>query len=582
MSESLKSLKSYKKQLILGPIFKLTEAVFELIVPLLMAYIIDYGISLDQEGNVIGGDISIILKTGAIIVALGILGLGCSVICQFFASRAGQGFGTDLRNKMLSHIFKLPMNELDKLGSAKLENIMINDINQLQTAVNMFIRLVVRAPFLVVGGIVCSFFISVKVGLIFVASLPFFIIVLLIVMRTSSKKLFKIQSSLDSLNKSVNEGLTGQRVIRVFNAQDKMINDYKEINDSLYTQTRTVNAVNALLSPLTFLIVNVATIFIVYFAAKYVDFGELSQGDVFTLVNYMNQIMLALIVVSNLVVIFTKAFASLKRTDLLFKVKEEEVKELDVKDLNKENKLLSFKNVYFKFDNSENYVLSNISFDLEKGKSLGIIGGTGSGKTTLINLLAGLFETTKGSISLYGQNINSINKETINNIISVAAQKAYLFTGTIKDNFLMAKKDATDKEIMTVLKLAKADSFVKKYDDGLNHYLEESGRNLSGGQKQRLSLARAILREKDLIVLDDVTSALDAVTTKKVLENLYKLNDVSKIIISQKISAIRHCDNILIIENGKNCGYGTHDELLSNNKIYQEIYKSQLMKEGEQ
>ena len=581
MSESLKSLKNYKKQLILGPIFKLTEAVFELIVPLLMAYIIDYGISLDSNNNVIGGDMGVILKTGSMIVALGILGLLCSIICQYFASRAGQGFGTELRNKMLKHIFKLPMSEQDKLGSAKLENIMINDINQLQTAVNMFIRLVVRAPFLVVGGIVCAFLINVKVALIFVASLPFFIVVLVFVLKASSKRHVKIQASLDVINKSVNEGVTGQRVVRVFNAQDMMINDYKKINDQLYKDNNNVSKITSLLSPLTFIIVNVATVFIVYFAAKFVDFGELTQGDVFTLVNYMNQILLALIVVSNLVVIFTKAFASLKRTDSLFALKEEESKDYVVLDFDKTKPLLSLNKVSFKFDNSLNYILQNITFELNKGESLGIIGGTGSGKSTLCNLISGFFDPSKGKISLYGKDITTLKKEDINNLVSMASQKAYLFTGTVKENFLMAKNDATDKEIIDCLKLAKAYSFVNKYEDGLDHYLEESGRNLSGGQKQRLSLARTLLKNSDLIILDDVTSALDAITTKQVLLNLEKLNDKAKIIVSQKISAIKNCDKILVIENGKNCGYGTHEELLNSNKAYREIYESQLMKEGD-
>ena len=581
MSESLKSLKNYKKQLILGPIFKLTEAVFELIVPLLMAYIIDYGISLDSNNNVIGGDMGVILKTGTMIVALGILGLLCSIICQYFASRAGQGFGTELRNKMLKHIFKLPMSEQDKLGSAKLENIMINDINQLQTAVNMFIRLVVRAPFLVVGGIVCAFLINVKVALIFVASLPFFIVVLVFVLKASSKRHVKIQASLDVINKSVNEGVTGQRVVRVFNAQDMMINDYKKINDQLYKDNNNVSKITSLLSPLTFIIVNIATIFIVYFAAKFVDFGELTQGDVFTLVNYMNQILLALIVVSNLVVIFTKAFASLKRTDSLFALKEEESKDYVELDFDKTKPLLSLNKVSFKFDNSLNYILQNITFELNKGESLGIIGGTGSGKSTLCNLISGFFDPSKGKISLYGKDITTLKKEDINNLVSMASQKAYLFTGTVKDNFLMAKNDATDKEIIDCLKLAKAYSFVNKYEDGLDHYLEESGRNLSGGQKQRLSLARTLLKNSDLIILDDVTSALDAITTKQVLLNLEKLNDKAKIIVSQKISAIKNCDKILVIENGKNCGYGTHEELLNSNKAYREIYESQLMKEGD-
>ena len=581
MSESLKSLKNYKKQLILGPIFKLTEAVFELIVPLLMAYIIDYGISLDSNNNVIGGDMGVILKTGSMIVALGILGLLCSIICQYFASRAGQGFGTELRNKMLKHIFKLPMSEQDKLGSAKLENIMINDINQLQTAVNMFIRLVVRAPFLVVGGIVCAFLINVKVALIFVASLPFFILVLVFVLKASSKRHVKIQASLDVINKSVNEGVTGQRVVRVFNAQDMMINDYKKTNDQLYKDNNNVSKITSLLSPLTFIIVNVATVFIVYFAAKFVDFGELTQGDVFTLVNYMNQILLALIVVSNLVVIFTKAFASLKRTDSLFALKEEESKDYVELDFDKTKPLLSLNKVSFKFDNSLNYILQNITFELNKGESLGIIGGTGSGKSTLCNLISGFFDPSKGKISLYGKDITTLKKEDINNLVSMASQKAYLFTGTVKDNFLMAKNDATDKEIIDCLKLAKAYSFVNKYEDGLDHYLEESGRNLSGGQKQRLSLARTLLKNSDLIILDDVTSALDAITTKQVLLNLEKLNDKAKIIVSQKISAIKNCDKILVIENGKNCGYGTHEELLNSNKAYREIYESQLMKEGD-
>lgn len=575
MIKSLTYLKRFKKQLILGPIFKLIEAIFELIVPLIMAMVIDNGINLDADGKVIGGNINYIIVMGIVIVSLGILGLASSLTCQFFASRASQGYGTVLRNELFKHINSLSFNELDQLGTNNLVNVMTNDINQLQLAVAMLIRLVIRAPFLVIGGLVMSFIINYKVGFIFLITIPIIAFFLAIIMKKSSKKYLDVQKKLDDLTLISSENLTGARVIKAFNKEEREINRFE--NKTIEYQKEAVNIakITSFLNPITFLLINIAIIFIIYFGGIQVNIGNLTQGNVIALVNYMNQILLALIVVSNLVVIFTKAKASLDRCERVFSLQSSLI---DGKDNVNENypDIVRFENVSFKYPLSENYVIENIDFNLPKGKTLGIIGGTGSGKTTIINLIERFYDASLGNVYFCNKNIKNLNKEYLRNQIGLVSQKSILFKGNIRSNMLMAKKNATDEEIFEALKIANAD-FVLNLPDKLDHIVEEGGKNYSGGQRQRLTIARAILQKPQLLILDDSTSALDYLTDYNLRHNLATMmpKDMSLIIISQRANSLKNADEIIVIDEGLVVGKGNHNFLLKNCPTYQEIYKSQ-------
>lgn len=576
MPKTLSYLKKFKKQLILGPVFKLIEAIFELIVPMIMALIIDKGIYLDENGIVIGGNANYIVKMGIVIVVLGILGLLSSFTCQFFASRASQGYGTELRNALFAHIQSLSHHELDQVGSSNLVNIMNNDVNQLQLAVAMLIRLVIRAPFLVIGGLIMSFLIHYQIGFIFLITIPIISLCLFFIMKKSAAKYHQVQKKLDDLSLISSENLTGSRVIKAFNQQEEEIKKFSKKTVEYQDEAIQIAKITSLLNPLTFLVVNIAIVILLFFGGRFVNIGTLSKGNVIALVNYMNQILLALIVVSNLVVIFTKAKASLERCNRIFSLQsslKSGNQQIEIKD---NQPILSFENVSFKYPNSENYAIENISFQLYLGQTLGIIGGTGSGKSTILQLIEHFYDATDGKIYFANQKMENIALEQLRKEVGLVSQKAVLFKGTIASNFLMAKEDATEEEMIQALKIAEAYDFVSKYDDFLAHPVEEGGKNFSGGQRQRLSIARAVLASPHLLILDDSTSALDYLTDFNVRKNIQQhFQNLATILISQRANSLKNADLILVIDDGKIVGKGTHLSLLENCAIYQEIYASQ-------
>lgn len=562
-------LKPFTKRLIIGPIFKFIEAVFELIVPILMALIIDEGIKNR------GGDLKYIYIVGIIIIILGILGLASSLVCQFSASRASQGYGTLLRNAIFKKINSLSEKELDNVGSDALVNIMTNDINQLQLAVAMLIRLVVRAPFLVLGSLIASMIINFKIGLIFLIMIILISIILYFIIKVSSKKYTKVQNKLDDLSIVSSENLKGSREVRGFAMQEKEKDRFIKEAKSYQKEALSIAKISSLLNPLTSIITNIAIIAIIYFGSKMVNGGNLLQGEVIALVNYMNQILLALIVVSNLVVIFTKAYASLKRCDALLSLNSsiKNGKE-SIVNLDNEN-IIEFKNVSFAYDDITETSIHNIDFSIKRGATIGIIGGTGSGKSTLIKLIERFYDPTVGKIYLSGKNLQEYNLNILRKSIGLVHQKAVLFKGTIRTNLQMANNNATDDEMIAALRVAKAFDFVME-KGGLDALVEENGRNYSGGQKQRITIAQAIVKRPNILILDDSTSALDYMTDAAVRENIKNYSkDLTTIIISQRASSLKDADKIIVLDDGKITGFDTHEQLLKNNEIYKEVYEIQ-------
>ncbi len=580
MKKSLTYLKHFKKQLILGPIFKLVEAIFELLIPMIMAYIIDQGLYLNDSGEVIGGNQRFILTMGCVILVMGILGLCSSLVCQYFASRASQGYGTVLRKELFAHIHSLSFQELDQIGTANLVTIMTNDINQLQLAVAMFIRLVIRAPFLIIGSLIMAFIINVRIAIIFICIIPILSIILYIIMKKSSKRYPVIQNQLDVLSNTTMENLSGARVIKSFVTQETEINRFYEETKTFQNESNKVAKITAFLNPLTFACINLAILAILYFGGKQIQIGHLTQGDIIALVNYMNQILLALIVVSNLIVIFTKAKTSLQRCEFLFSKTSSIVDTNENVKPNPNAPLFLFDKVSFKYPASDNEVIHHISFSIKKGEIVGMIGGTGAGKSTILNLLERFYDCSSGTIYYKGEEIKKVPLSILRKDISQVFQKNTLFKGTIRSNLAMKNPLATEQEMIQALKLACAYDFCKKYDDFLDHIVEEGGKNFSGGQRQRLCIARALLDTSSLLILDDATSALDYLTDKTIRKNLQNLpHHPAIILVSQRANSIQFADKILVIDGGALVGQGTHQELLKTCTVYQEIVQSQQKKE---
>lgn len=573
MNKCVNSMKKYKKEFILGPLFKIVEVVFELMIPFLMKYMINNGIPYAQETS----SFTKIIYPGLIIISFCILGFLSTLVCQYFASVASQGVGTDIRNKIYLKVNELSIKDINDFGRGNLINLATNDTNRVQLGIAMLIRLAIRAPVLVIGSLICSFIIDYRIGLLFLVIVPVIAIILSFILTKNSKNYLKVQDTLDDLSLYNNDSLKGSRVIRAFNKEDETISNFKNKTSNYYKETKKANLLAALINPLTFLVVNTGILLVVYFGGNFVMNEEISGGDLVALISYLNQILIALVVVSNLVIIFTKAYTSQKRINNLLN-KESSIKNnplyKDIK-LKTGETFLSFNDVSFKYEESENYVVKNINFNIKKGDKIGIIGGTGSGKTTLIKLLERYFDVSEGNLIYKRHNINEYDIVSLRNEISLVNQKSVLFNGTIKSNLLMAKKDATDEEIKEALINSCAYDFVNKYDDYIDHEVLENGKNFSGGQKQRLSLARSLLKKGELLILDDSTSALDYLTDKNVRENINKYNDLTVIFISQRTSSIANCDKIIVMNNGVIDGIGTHTELLKSSKVYQEIYASQ-------
>ncbi len=565
-------LKNYKLQLILGPICKLIEAIFELLIPIITADIIDNGVR--------NNDIMYVLEKGALMIILGALGLGFALVCQKSASIASQGFGTELRSAMFRHINSLSHNELDKIGTPSLITRMTNDINQLQLAVAMLIRLVIRAPFLVIGAMVMAVMIDVRMSVIFFAASPIIAGVLYIIMNRSVPFFKAMQGKLDRVSLITRENLSGNRVIRAFDKQESEQQRFDESNRELAKTAMTVGRISALLNPLTYIIAQGAIIAIVWFGAIFVDSGTLKTGEIIALVNYMTQILLTMIVVSNLVVIFTKAAASAARVNEVFDTKSSvtENKELTAAP-DKNAPEIEFRNVSFGYQDN-GYSLKNISFTIERGMTVGIIGGTGSGKSTLVNLIPRFYDASEGEILIEGCPVKDYKFSELRGKMGIVPQKAELFSGTIKKNMLWAKSDATDAEIKKALKISQAYEFVRKMPEGLDREITAGGKNLSGGQRQRLTIARALVSEPEILILDDSASALDFATDAALRKALREeTKNMTVIMVSQRVGTIRYADKILVLDGGELVGSGTHNELLKDCAVYKEICLSQLSAE---
>lgn len=566
-------LKQFKREVLIGPVFKLTEAIFELIVPLVMAQIIDVGIA--------NGDRGYVLRMGGVMVLLGLVGLGCALICQYCAARASQGFGTVLRSEMFRHINTLSHGEIDQIGTPSLITRITNDVNQLQLAVAMLIRLVVRAPFLVIGATVMALLLDWKLACIFFVAAPLMALVLYLVMSRSIPFYRIIQKKLDRISLITRENLSGVRVIRAFSRQEKEKERFAQASEDQMSTSIAVGRISALLNPLTSAIINLAIAAVIWFGGFRVDAGGMTQGEVIAFVNYLNQILLAMIVVANLVVIFTKAAASATRVD--------EVLELHPSIVNRVSRPaqevegspeIAFDAVSFAYPDAGAYSLSDISFTVARGQTLGIIGGTGCGKSTLVNLIPRFYEVSQGSLKVDGVDVRDYPMEQLRGKVGIVPQRAVLFSGTLRQNMQWRKQDATDEEIWQALETAQAASFVRKMPDGLDSVILQGGKNLSGGQKQRLTIARALVGEPEILILDDSASALDFATDAALRRAIAKFsaergNRMTTIIVSQRANTVRYADQIVVLDDGKAAGIGTHEQLLESCQTYREIYWSQ-------
>ena len=566
-------LKQFKKEVLIGPVFKLTEAVFELIVPLVMAQIIDVGIA--------NGDRGYVLRMGGVMVLLGLVGLGCALICQYCAARASQGFGTVLRSEMFRHINTLSHGEIDQIGTPSLITRITNDVNQLQLAVAMLIRLVVRAPFLVIGATMMALLLDWKLACIFFVAAPLMALVLYLVMSRSIPFYRIIQKKLDRISLITRENLSGVRVIRAFSRQEKEKERFAQASEDQMSTSIAVGRISALLNPLTSAIINLAIAAVIWFGGFRVDAGGMTQGEVIAFVNYLNQILLAMIVVANLVVIFTKAAASATRVDEVLELHPSIVDRVSRPAQEVEGSPeIAFDAVSFAYPDAGAYSLSDISFTVARGQTLGIIGGTGCGKSTLVNLIPRFYEVSQGSIKVDGVDVRDYPMEQLRGKVGIVPQRAVLFSGTLRQNMQWRKQDATDEEIWQALETAQAASFVRKMPDGLDSVILQGGKNLSGGQKQRLTIARALVGEPEILILDDSASALDFATDAALRQAIAKFsagrgNRMTTIIVSQRANTVRYADRIVVLDDGKAAGIGTHEQLLESCQTYREIYWSQ-------
>lgn len=554
------------KETVIGAGAKLFEAILELLLPLFMGKIIDIGIK--------NGDIPYIGKTAALMFGIISVGLASASLCQYFASYTCQNVGNDLRKELLKKISKLSYEDIDHFGNSTLINRITNDVNQVVQAVAMLIRLVSRAPFLCIGALVMSIYINPKLSLIFAVLIPIFVLIMVVIMKKTVPLYKASQSRLDALGGVLRENLSGVRVIRAFARHEKEQERMNEATDNLSRAYIRVSNLSALMNPITSLVMNSGIIVLLYVGAINVNIGTLTQGDIVVLINYITQVLLALIVVANLVVLFTKASASAARINEILEYTPSIVDNKNNKALKDTKKIIAFNNVSFKY-NSEK-VLSDISFTIEEGEVFGIVGTTGSGKSTVANLISRFYDVTEGEVIFKGENVKELSQRVLHEEIGIVPQKAVLFSGTIADNIRWGKEDATEEDVNKALQVAQAYDFVSAMKDGINSVIYEGGKNLSGGQKQRLTIARALVKKPSIIILDDSLSALDYQTDKKLRNSLKEnLKDSTIIIISQRISSIISADKILVLDDGEAVGIGTHEELLNTCETYKEIYESQ-------
>ena len=567
MLQLLRYAKDYRKQIILGPFFKFLEAVFELILPLFMARLVDEGIARHDQGKVIEMTVAML--------GLSIVGLLCALICQYYASIASQGFGTVLRNRLMEKINSFSHKELNRFGTDTLITRMTNDINQMQGALAMLIRLVVRAPFLSIGSVIMAFYIDWQMGLIFLILLPLFCFILFLIIHYSVPLYRKIQQKLDQLNQLVTQNLSGVRVIRAFARTNTETAHFNEETEEISRLNQRVANISALLSPSTTLIMNAGVVALLYFGGFKVNVGHLEQGQVLALINYMNQMLLALIVVSNLVVLFTRAAASANRINEVFATDTTLEDDGVVQNANEQAPLIDFEHVDFRYTEKSGLALQDVSFTLQENKILGITGATGSGKSTLISLIPRFYDASKGAVSFAGSNVKDWSLDHLRSEIAIVPQTAVLFSGTIRENLQWGKQDATDEDCWEALAIAQASEFVETLPKGLDTMILENGKNFSGGQRQRLTIARALIRKPKLLILDDSLSALDYQTDLDLRQALKRELDCGVIIISQRLRSIQDAETILLMDNGKIAAQGSHEELLQESELYQELVKSQ-------
>ena len=564
-------MKDYKKEAILGPIFKLIEAILELFVPIVMAKIIDIGVR--------NSDITYIFKMGGILILLGVSGLGFALICQYYASIASQGVGTSIRSALFKHINTLSHTEIDKIGTPTLITRLTNDVNQIQTGVAMIIRLGSRAPFIIIGSTIMAIALDLKLSIIFIVTTPLIALVIYFVMSKSLPLYKIIQNKLDNISLITRENLEGTRVIKAFSKEESEKLRFKDASNDLSGTSINVGKISALLNPITYIIMNLSIVAILWFGGIRVNSGSLTQGEVIAFVNYITQILLALIVFAQLIVTLTKASTSATRVSEILEIKSTIVEKDNIKthSSKSETEFIEFKNVFFSYADSNEYSLSNISLTINKNETIGIIGGTGSGKSTLVNLIPRFYDATKGQVLINGTDVKDYTLNRLRSMIGVVPQKAVLFKGTLMENLKWGKKYATIDEIETALEISQSSSFVQAFPEKYDTNILQSGKNLSGGQKQRLTIARALVSNPEILILDDSSSALDFATDASLRKALKeKVKNTTVIMVSQRASSIKNADKIIVLDNGEIVGIGKHDYLINNCEVYKEICSSQL------
>ena len=565
-------LRRFRKESILAPLFKMLEATFDLLVPMVVADIIKVGIT--------NGDTTYIWTRCGLLVLMALIGLLCSFTAQYFAARAAIGTSTGLRHELMAHIQSLSFSELDTLGVSTLITRMTSDVNQVQNGLNMFLRLFLRSPFIVAGAMIAAFTIDTQIALIFLAAIPVLAVIVFGIMRITSPMYKTVQSRLDAVTGATRENLSGVRVVRAFGREDAEEENFVRQNGSLNAMQLKVGRIAALMNPLTYVVVNLGIIGILYFGANKIGSGALLSGDVVALVNYMSQILVELVKLANLVVLLTRAIASMGRvsqvldTPSTMAFPEKPVSADAASDV-----AVAFDHVSLRYQGAGAESLSDVTFTAKKGQTIGVIGGTGSGKTTLVSLIPRFYDATKGQVTLLGQPITAYSKEELNRHVAVVMQKAQLFKGTIRSNLLWGNENATDEELWHALSIAQSEDFVRQKPGKLDDPVEQGGRNLSGGQRQRLTIARALVGHPDILILDDSASALDYATDAALRKALRTLPaDTTLFIVSQRTSSLRHADQIIVLDDGHVVGIGTHDELMQTCEVYREIHESQFRK----
>lgn len=570
----LKYLRNYKKEAVLAPLFKLLEASFELFVPLVMAAIIDHGIG--QADGVY------VLKMGGVLIALGLIGLVCSITAQYFAAKAATGFSTELRHELFEHIQKLSYTKMDTIGTSTLITRMTSDINQVQSGVNLVLRLFLRSPFIVFGAMVMAFTVDVKAALVFVVAIPLLSLVVFGVMLITMPLYRKVQSNLDAVLGITRENLTGVRVIRAFNKEADERQRFEQQNQMLTDAQKFVGKISGLMNPVTYIIVNGALIVLIYTGALRVDAGIITQGQVVALVNYMSQILVELVKLANLIITVTKAFACGNRIQSVFEEETGMTKGSEgwTDPGEADTPVVEFDHVNLRYAGAGEDSLTDISFRAMPGQTIGVIGGTGSGKSSVVNLIPRFYDATEGSVRIQGKDARDYRLEELRSHIGMVPQKAILFQGTIAQNLRWGKENATEAELEKAIEISQAKEFVDGKEDRLNYQIEQNGKNLSGGQRQRLTIARALVRDPEILILDDSASALDFATDAKLRKAIRQMDSHPVVfIVSQRASSIQYADQILVLDDGELAGIGTHAELMESCEIYREIYESQFEKE---